>query len=192
VLFGNYVIHGEPEAIGFLRQETVLARVPRTLTHAAFEFSGYGRLSALRLENCLHVGGPDKFFELIPFSGGQCAVAGLGLQPTHAQMVSLGEIEAKNGPSRLGRETAIDKLDHDYRRIVFAPTFFKRQRSRMASCVPAAFNGMDASPFKPQQELSAFHSDAKTISETSVIRAFREWVRQHAAHWQSSPPVPRQ
>jgi Uma2 family endonuclease len=46
-------------------------------------------------------------------------------------------------------------------------------------------------PFLPVAELGRFIRMLQTMSETSVIRAFREWVRQHAAEWQSSPTSPR-
>lgn len=39
-------------------------------------------------------------------------------------------------------------------------------------------------PFLPVAELSRFIDMQATMSQTSVIRAFREWVRQHAAKWQ--------
>jgi Uma2 family endonuclease len=41
-------------------------------------------------------------------------------------------------------------------------------------------------PFLPVAELSRFIHLQESMSETGVIRTFREWVRQHAAQWQSS------
>jgi Uma2 family endonuclease len=41
-------------------------------------------------------------------------------------------------------------------------------------------------PFLPVSELGRFIHMQKTMSETSVVRAFREWARQHAAEWQRS------
>jgi Uma2 family endonuclease len=38
-------------------------------------------------------------------------------------------------------------------------------------------------PFLPVAELGRFIQMLRTISETRVIRAFREWVREHAAQW---------
>lgn len=39
-------------------------------------------------------------------------------------------------------------------------------------------------PFLPIAELPRFIHMLQSMSETSVVRAFREWVRQHAAEWQ--------
>jgi len=47
-------------------------------------------------------------------------------------------------------------------------------------------------PFLPVAELGRFIQMRATMSDTSVIRAFRDWVRQHAAEWQAlrtSPPA---
>jgi Uma2 family endonuclease len=41
-------------------------------------------------------------------------------------------------------------------------------------------------PFLPVGELGRFIHLQKSMSETGVIRTFREWVRQHAAEWHSS------
>jgi Uma2 family endonuclease len=38
-------------------------------------------------------------------------------------------------------------------------------------------------PFLPVAELARFIGMRQTMSETNVIRAFREWVRQHTAEW---------
>jgi Uma2 family endonuclease len=40
-------------------------------------------------------------------------------------------------------------------------------------------------PFLPVAELGRFLSMLQTMSETSVIRACRDWVRQNALAWQS-------
>jgi Uma2 family endonuclease len=45
-------------------------------------------------------------------------------------------------------------------------------------------------PFLPVAELGRFITMQRTMSETSVIRAFREWVRQHAAEWQRLRTAP--
>jgi Uma2 family endonuclease len=45
-------------------------------------------------------------------------------------------------------------------------------------------------PFLPVAELGRFIHMQQTMSETSVIRAFREWVRTHAAEWQRSRTAP--
>jgi Uma2 family endonuclease len=42
-----------------------------------------------------------------------------------------------------------------------------------------------AFPFLPVAELGQFVHMFGTMSEMQVIRAFRQWVREHAAHWQS-------
>jgi Uma2 family endonuclease len=41
-------------------------------------------------------------------------------------------------------------------------------------------------PFLPVAELGRFVHMLRTMSETSVIRAFREWVRQHADEWRAA------
>jgi len=46
-------------------------------------------------------------------------------------------------------------------------------------------------PFLPVAELGRFIRTLETMSETTVVRAFREWVRQHAAEWQRLPTPPR-
>jgi Uma2 family endonuclease len=46
-------------------------------------------------------------------------------------------------------------------------------------------------PFLPVAELARFIHMQKSMSETSVVRAFREWVCQHAAEWQSLRTGPR-
>ena len=40
-------------------------------------------------------------------------------------------------------------------------------------------------PFLPVAELARFVHMLPTMSETSVVRAFREWVREHVAEWKS-------
>jgi Uma2 family endonuclease len=40
-------------------------------------------------------------------------------------------------------------------------------------------------PFVPVAELARFLHMLQGMSETSVVRAFREWVRQHVTEWQS-------
>jgi Uma2 family endonuclease len=46
-------------------------------------------------------------------------------------------------------------------------------------------------PFLPVSDLGRFVHMLQSMSETSVIRAFREWVRQHAARWHSLRAAPR-
>jgi Uma2 family endonuclease len=44
-------------------------------------------------------------------------------------------------------------------------------------------------PFLPIAELGRFMHMLQTMSETAVVRAFREWVRQHTAEWQKPAAV---
>ncbi len=46
-------------------------------------------------------------------------------------------------------------------------------------------------PFLPVAELGRFVQMLHSMSETSVVRAFRDWVRQHVADWQRQQAPPR-
>ncbi len=44
-----------------------------------------------------------------------------------------------------------------------------------------------AFPFLPVAELARFMLMRTTMSETQVVRAFREWVREHLQEWKAAP-----
>ncbi len=118
-----------------------------------------------------------------------------------AQVRQLREIDLnKDPPPDLALEVAVSRSVLDRLAIYAAlrvPELWRWDGQLLTVCLLKEDGSYVVSstslnfPFLPVAELGRFIHMLATMSETRVVRAFREWVRQHAAEWQSSPAAPK-